>query len=48
MADTIVGRVLNGTHPDDWPSVLASAKNDPRIVAAVGLHPSKVDTAPAD
>jgi len=38
--------VLNGTEPTDWPSVLEQAKQDPRLIAAIGLHPWKVNAAP--
>lgn len=31
--------VCNGTHPDDWPQVLALAHSDSRILPCFGLHP---------
>lgn len=40
--------VLNGTSPDDWANVIAQAAEDPRIIAAIGLHPWAVHDAPND
>ena len=39
--------VVNGTSPDDWPDVLALAENDARVLPAIGLHPWRVNEAPA-
>jgi TatD DNase family protein len=40
--------VVNGTSPDDWHAVLQLAKQDSRIVPAIGLHPWRVNDAPAN
>ncbi|CAA6676817.1 MULTISPECIES: TatD family hydrolase [unclassified Lentimonas] len=40
--------VVNGTCPQDWPHVLALAQRDLRHIPAIGLHPWKVNHAPAD
>jgi TatD DNase family protein len=40
--------VVVGTSPEDWPQVLELCKGDPRLIPAIGLHPWKVNDAPAD
>lgn len=40
--------VINSTCPTDWPSVLQLASADPRMIAAIGLHPWQVNGAAAD
>lgn len=40
--------VVNGTSPADWSAVLKFAKAHPHIMPAIGLHPWKVNEAPAD
>jgi TatD DNase family protein len=40
--------VVNGTSPNDWPTVLQLAAQEPRIIPAIGLHPWRVNTAPAN
>ncbi|MGE9295209.1 MAG: TatD family hydrolase [Puniceicoccales bacterium] len=40
--------VVNGTHPGDWDAVAALAEQDERVIPAFGLHPWKVNDAPAD
>ncbi|WP_269525363.1 TatD family hydrolase [Coraliomargarita parva] len=41
------GAVVNGTSPDDWPAVLALAERDSRVLPSIGLHPWRVNQAPA-
>jgi TatD DNase family protein len=38
--------VVNGTSPEDWPTVLQLAREDSHILPAIGLHPWKVNAAP--
>ena len=40
--------IVVGTSPSDWPDVLELSGQDKRFVPAVGLHPWKVNDAPAD
>ncbi|MFP4069646.1 MAG: TatD family hydrolase [Opitutales bacterium] len=40
--------VVNGTSPGDWTPVLELAKRDDRVLPAIGLHPWKVNHAPAN
>jgi TatD DNase family protein len=40
--------VVNGTSPADWPAVLELAYSEPRMIPAIGLHPWKINEAPAD
>jgi TatD DNase family protein len=40
--------VVVGTCPEDWPQVLALCTGEPRLIPAIGLHPWKVNGAPAD
>ena len=40
--------VVNSTSPADWPAVLDLANSEPRMIPAIGLHPWKVNEAPAD
>lgn len=44
----ILGGVVNGTHPDDWPQVAAFCAAHPSWLPAFGVHPWRVDTLPAD
>ena len=44
----LANAVVVGTCPRDWPAVLKLAKQDHRIIPAVGLHPWKVNHAPTD
>ncbi|WP_309398185.1 TatD family hydrolase [Cerasicoccus maritimus] len=49
LSEFPLGRVVvNGTHPGDWPAVAELAKRDPRVIPAFGLHPWRVNDAPAD
>jgi len=40
--------IVIGTSPADWPKVVEFATNDERFIPAVGLHPWKVNDAPAN
>jgi TatD DNase family protein len=40
--------VVNGTSPDDWPSVLELAKRSHRIIPSFGVHPWYINDIPSD
>lgn len=40
--------IVVGTCPDDWPEVVDFAARDERFIPALGLHPWKLNQAPAD
>jgi len=40
--------VVNGTSPSDWQSVIEFAQPRPWVLPAIGLHPWKVNEAPAN
>jgi TatD DNase family protein len=40
--------VINGTSPRDWLAVVELARMTPSVIPAIGLHPWKIDDAPAD
>lgn len=40
--------VVNGTSPDDWADVISKAEKYSQAIAAIGLHPRKVNEAPGD
>ncbi|MEM1222377.1 MAG: TatD family hydrolase [Verrucomicrobiota bacterium] len=41
------GAIVNGTCPDDWDTVFQVSASNPCYKAAIGLHPWKVNDAPA-
>jgi TatD DNase family protein len=42
------GAVVNGTCPADWQAVIKQAQSEPKSIAAIGLHPWKVNDAPTN
>ena len=40
--------IVNGTSPADWSAVRCYAKSNPTALAAIGLHPWQVNSAPRD
>jgi TatD DNase family protein len=44
----IAGAVVNGTTPDDWPTVSALASRFPWVVPSYGVHPWDCGNRPAD
>ncbi|MGZ0706738.1 TatD family hydrolase [Coraliomargarita sp. W4R53] len=40
--------VVNGTCPEDWPTVLGLSNQNAQIIPAIGLHPWQVNDAPSD